>query len=68
MGAQSRDMLAFGGYLRRGVGHAQIGCYDSMFEVIAVLMHFLLPDGNMDFEAFLAADLALLRSPPHSHT
>ena len=35
-----------------------------MFEVIAVLMHFLLPNGAVDFEAFLAADLSVFPGYP----
>ena len=63
-GARSRDMLAFAGYLRRATKHAPIRSYDSMFEVIAVLMHFLGPDGTMDFEAFLSADLSVFPDYP----
>jgi hypothetical protein len=57
-------MLAFAGYLRRATKHAPIRSYDSMFEVIAVLMHFLGPDGTMDFEAFLSADLSVFPDYP----
>ena len=64
MGARSRDMLAFAGYLRHTTRHAPIRSYDSMFEAIAVLMHFLRPNGTMDFEAFFSADLRVFPGYP----
>ena len=57
-------MLAFAGYLRRATKHAPIRSYDSMFEAIAVLMHFLGPDGTMDFEALFFADLRVFPGYP----